>query len=183
MTLMTVRTRLIQGFTDSPFGRLRLVACDEGLVGLYFPEHRRARQHDAHDAEHHPVLDSACRELAEYFAATRARFDTPLAAAPVRAGTEFQHAVWGALLKIPFGETRTYADIARSIGRPSAVRAVGAANAQNPISILVPCHRVIGGSGALTGYAGGVETKRWLLSHEGSPRGATSPPNDARGRS
>jgi methylated-DNA-[protein]-cysteine S-methyltransferase len=182
MTLTTLTTPLIRGFAESPFGRLRLVASDQGLVGLYFPEHRRARQHDARDEEHHPVLDSARRELAEYFAAARARFDTPLAPAPLRAGTEFQHAVWDALRAIPFGETRTYADIARSIGRPSAVRAVGAANALNPISILVPCHRVIGGSGSLTGYAGGIETKRWLLAHEGSPHGSAGAPSEPRER-
>jgi methylated-DNA-[protein]-cysteine S-methyltransferase len=163
---MTASTHLVRGFADSPVGRLQLVVSDQGIVALYFADHRRAREHDAVDREHHPVLDSARRELAEYFAAARTRFDTPLAAAPLRAGTDFQHAVWGALLAIPFGETRTYTDIARSIGRPSAVRAVGAANALNPISILVPCHRVVGASGALTGYAGGVETKRWLLAHE-----------------
>lgn len=174
MALKVVNARLVRGFVDSPVGRLRLVAADEGLVSLYFSEHRRARQHDASDAADHPVLDSARRELAQYFAGARSRFDTPLAAAPVRAGTEFQHAVWRALCAIPFGETRTYAELARSIGRPSAVRAVGAANALNPISIFVPCHRVVGGSGALTGYAGGVETKRWLLAHEGAARAAAS---------
>jgi methylated-DNA-[protein]-cysteine S-methyltransferase len=159
-------TMLVQSFLESPVGRLRLVAADEGLVGIYFPEHRRAPALEAHDAERHPVIDVARRELAEYFAGERARFETPLAPPPIRGGTGFQHAVWDALLSIPFGETCSYGDIAGLIGRPDAVRAVGAANALNPISILVPCHRVVGGTGALTGYAGGIEAKRWLLAHE-----------------
>jgi len=165
---MTPASSFVSTSIDSPVGQLRLVACDHGLVALYFPEHRRARQHDAPEAVTHPVLDVARRELSEYFAGSRLSFDTPLAPAPSRTGTDFQHAVWNALLEIPYGETRTYTEVARIIGRPRAVRAVGAANALNPISILVPCHRVIGGSGSLTGYAGGVETKRWLLALEGA---------------
>lgn len=167
---MTTKAKLVRCFVDSPVGRLRLVAADEGLVGLYFPEHRHGERHarndEATDVASHPVLDSARRELAEYFAAARATFETPLAPASLRGGTAFQLAVWEALLTIPFGETRSYGDVARLIGRPSAVRAVGAANGLNPISIFVPCHRVIGGAGALTGYAGGIEAKRWLLAHE-----------------
>jgi methylated-DNA-[protein]-cysteine S-methyltransferase len=163
---MTTQTNLVRGFLDSPVGRLRLVAADEGLVGVYFPDHRRARNPDAHEVKRHAVLDSARRELGEYFAGHRTHFDTPLAPPSIRGGTDFQVAVWNALVAIPFGETRSYGDIARIIGRPGAVRAVGAANALNPISIIVPCHRVIGGAGALTGYAGGIETKRWLLSRE-----------------
>ena len=170
---MTSAFSFVSTSLDSPVGQLRLVACDHGLVALYFPDHRRARPHLAPEASSHPVLDVASRELAEYFAGSRLRFDTPLAPPPIRAGTPFQHAVWSALLEIPYGETRTYTEVARVIGRPRAVRAVGAANALNPISILVPCHRVIGGSGSLTGYAGGVETKRWLLALEGvSPAAA-----------
>jgi methylated-DNA-[protein]-cysteine S-methyltransferase len=153
---------------DSPLGRLRLVAAEEGLTGLYYPEHRRGRDPDAEDVERHPVLDLARRELAEYFARRRKRFETPLAPVGLRGGTEFQLEVWNALLAIPFGETRAYGEIARAIGRPKAVRAVGAANALNPISIFVPCHRVVGGAGALTGYAGGLEAKRWLLGLEGA---------------
>ena len=158
---------LVRCFVDSPVGRLRLVAADLGLVGLYFPEHRRARHLEARDSEQHAVLVQARRELEEYFSG-RTRFDTPLAPPAVRGGTEFQHAVWSALRAIPLGETRSYGELARSIARPSAVRAVGAANALNPISIFVPCHRVIGGSGSLTGYAGGLDAKRWLLDHERS---------------
>ena len=167
---MTTRTNLVRCFMDSPLGRLRLVAADEGLVCLHFPEQRKARDPKLEDVEHHPVLDSACRELAEYFAGTRSRFETPLAPRSIRRGSDFQHAVWNALLAIPFGETRSYGEIARAVGRPSAVRAVGAANGLNPIAILVPCHRVIGSSGSLTGYAGGIETKRWLLELEAPQR-------------
>jgi methylated-DNA-[protein]-cysteine S-methyltransferase len=145
---------------------LRLLATDDGLVALYYPEHRHGRDPEADTVERHPVLDLARRELAEYFAGERTHFDTLLAPPAIRGGTAFQCAVWDALLAIPYGETRTYADVARFIGRPDAVRAVGAANAQNPISILVPCHRVIGSAGSLTGYAGGIAVKEWLLARE-----------------
>jgi methylated-DNA-[protein]-cysteine S-methyltransferase len=169
---MATSTNLVRCYVDSPVGRLRVVAADDGLVGLYYPEHsnaaRHARNAGAEDAERHPVLDVARRELAEYFAGRRTAFEAPLAPASVRGGTDFQLAVWNALLTIPFGETRSYGEVARLIGRPSAVRAVGAANALNPLSIFVPCHRVIGGAGSLTGYAGGIEAKRWLLEHEGA---------------
>jgi methylated-DNA-[protein]-cysteine S-methyltransferase len=110
------------------------------------------------------VLDRAADQLAEYFAGTRSAFD--LALAP--RGTEFQRSVWHALCAIPAGETRSYGELAHSLGRPLASRAVGAANGANPISIIVPCHRLIGSTGALTGYAGGLGTKRWLLAHERS---------------
>ncbi len=109
-----------------------------------------------------PVLAEAARQLAEYFAGTRRDFDLPLHGG----GTPFQGRVWRALRAIPFGETRTYADIARVLGQPAATRAVGAANGRNPIGIIVPCHRVIGSDGTLTGYAGGLPIKRWLLAHE-----------------
>jgi methylated-DNA-[protein]-cysteine S-methyltransferase len=108
------------------------------------------------------VLALAAAQLAEYFAGARRDFDVPLAPR----GTGFQRLVWGELVKIPYGETRSYGDLARALGRPAASRAVGAANGRNPISILEPCHRVIAGSGALTGYAGGLAAKRWLLEHE-----------------
>jgi len=167
---MTTQTHQFRCFVDSPLGRLRLVASSRGLVGLYFPEHRHARSIEAEEVERHPVLDSARRELAQYFAGQRTHFETPLAPPEERGGTPFQLAVWNALVAIPFGETRSYGDLARSIGRTSAVRAVGAANGLNPISIFVPCHRVIGAAGALTGYAGGIEAKRWLLEHEALQR-------------
>lgn len=114
------------------------------------------------------VLASARRQLDEYFAGTRSVFDLPLA--PV--GTPFQRKVWSELSKIPYGETCSYADIAKRIGRATACRAVGSANGRNPIPIIIPCHRVIGASGKLVGYAGGIDTKQWLLRHE---RAATQP--------
>lgn len=147
---------------ESPLGTLRLVADREALTGLYLPDHKGMPVLDARAASSHPVLERARAELTAYFAGRRATFDLPLA----MAGTPFQREVWAALVAIPFGETRTYADLAKQLGRPRAVRAVGAANGKNPISIVVPCHRVVGASGALTGYAGGVEAKRWLLEHE-----------------
>ena len=148
----------------SPVGTLTLVASDAGLVAILWPDDApgRVRLAAAQEAPDHPVLAAAATQLAEYFAGTRTRFDLPLAPA----GTDFQRAVWRALDAIPYGETRSYADIARAIGRPAASRAVGAANGRNPISIVTPCHRVVGASGALTGFAGGLATKRLLLSLE-----------------
>jgi methylated-DNA-[protein]-cysteine S-methyltransferase len=108
------------------------------------------------------VLALAASQLGEYFAGERIAFDLPLAAE----GTGFQRLVWDALLQIPFGATRSYGELARAIGRPAASRAVGMANSKNPISIIVPCHRVIGANGTLTGYAGGMRVKQWLLDHE-----------------
>ena len=112
------------------------------------------------------VLAEACSQLGEYFAGTRTAFDLPLA--PV--GTEFQQRVWAALQAIPFGETSTYLGIARTLGDANATRAVGAANGRNPIGIVVPCHRIVGADGSLTGYAGGLDRKRWLLRHEDAVR-------------
>jgi methylated-DNA-[protein]-cysteine S-methyltransferase len=109
-----------------------------------------------------PLLQQLRRELDAYFAGALRRFTVPLAPR----GTEFQRAVWAALLTIDFGETCSYADIARAIGRPTATRAVGAANGQNPIAVVIPCHRVIGSDRSLTGYGGGLDRKRWLLAHE-----------------
>jgi methylated-DNA-[protein]-cysteine S-methyltransferase len=108
------------------------------------------------------LLDNVASQLAEYFAGKRREFDLPLGPR----GSGFQERVWRALVAIPFGETRSYGELARAIGRPAASRAVGSANSKNPISIIVPCHRVIGANGTLTGYAGGMAAKRWLLDHE-----------------
>ena len=151
---MTIKMKTI----DSPLGALRLFATDE-LAGVYLPA-----QHVDLDAVVQPskLLDRTARQLDEYFAGRRTEFDLPLGPR----GTGFQQLVWRALLTIPFGDTRSYGEQARTIGRPSASRAVGAANGKNPISIIVPCHRVIAGSGELTGYAGGMDAKRWLLDHE-----------------
>ena len=147
-------------------GPLRLVASEHALVGVYFADHKRPRELTARvldDGTKHDVLDRAARELGEYARGSRTSFTVPLAPE----GTAFQRAVWSALSEIPLGETRSYQELAAAIGRPRAVRAVGAANALNPLSILVPCHRVIGKNGSLSGYAGGMERKAWLLALEG----------------
>jgi methylated-DNA-[protein]-cysteine S-methyltransferase len=148
----------------SPVGALTLVASDTGLIAILWENDRpgRVRLGALEEAPDHPVLVEAERQLGAYFAGERTRFDLPL---DFR-GTDFQKSVWAALLTIPFGETRSYGEIARQIGRPSASRAVGAANGRNPISIVVPCHRVIGTNGALTGFAGGLEAKELLLGIE-----------------
>jgi methylated-DNA-[protein]-cysteine S-methyltransferase len=150
----------------SPVGMLKLVASDAGLVAILWEndDPRRVRLGQMVEDETHPILIEAERQLADYFAGTRRAFDLPL---DFR-GTDFQKSVWAALLAIPFGETRSYADIARAVGRPTAFRAVGAANGRNPISIVAPCHRVIGTSGALTGFAGGLKAKEHLLGLEGA---------------
>ncbi|MDC0672704.1 methylated-DNA--[protein]-cysteine S-methyltransferase [Nannocystis radixulma] len=155
-------TRLVQRILPSPLGPLRLVASDLALVGIYFPEHRPAPAHAGDDVDHHPLLDHAARELDEYFTGRRRQFTVPLDPR----GTAFQRAVWRVLADIRFGEQRSYADLARAIGNPRAVRAVGAANGRNPLSIVLPCHRVVATGGALTGYAGGLPAKKWLLAHE-----------------
>lgn len=149
----------------SPVGPLKLVASNAGLVAILWPDDKPGRVRLGAMAEdpNHPLLVETERQLSAYFAGTLARFDVPL---DFR-GTDFQRSVWQALLTIPFGETRSYAAIARQIGRPAAVRAVGAANGRNPISIIAPCHRVIGSNGALTGFAGGLEAKDYLLRLEG----------------
>ena len=147
---------------DSPLGPLRLLAGHDALVAVLFPAQPSEVGQPAVEVPRHPVLDAAARELSAYFAGVLTRFTTPLGPE----GTPFQREVWRALQEIPCGELRSYADIAAAIGRPSAVRAVGAANGRNPLPIVVPCHRVIGSDGSLTGYAGGMEIKRWLLEHE-----------------
>jgi len=146
----------------SPLGELRLVASADALTGLYFPEHRHAPRLDAAEGRDLPVLIEAATELAQYFRGERREFAAPLAPQ----GSEFQLAVWRELQRIPFGERRTYSEIAVALGRPDACRAIGAAVGRNPLSIVVPCHRVVGSGGSLTGYAGGMDAKRWLLVHE-----------------
>jgi methylated-DNA-[protein]-cysteine S-methyltransferase len=153
----------------SPVGRLTLVASDTGLAAVLWEndDPKRVPLPVTGEDPRHPVLRQAERQLKEYFAGTRTAFDLPLDFH----GTDFQKRVWTALLAIPFGETRSYGEIARALGKPSAMRAVGAANGRNPISIIAPCHRVIGANGTLTGYGGGIERKRWLLAHEGASAG------------
>lgn len=157
---MTLSTKTIA----SPVGELTLVASDKGLVAILWENDSPDRVKLGTTAEYgaHPVLIAAANQLREYFAGTRTRFDLPL---DLR-GTDFQKSVWAELLAIPFGETRSYGEIAVKLGRPTASRAVGAANGRNPISIVAPCHRVIGSTGKLTGFAGGLEAKDYLLNHE-----------------
>ncbi len=147
---------------DTPIGPLLLVGDGEALVYVGLPRHGAAQAAPDDAKPGKSRLRAAARELDEYFAGTRQAFDVPLHPS----GTPFQLEVWGALLAIPYGQTVSYADIARRIRRPRAVRAVGAANGANPLSIFVPCHRVIGSHGDLTGYGGGLPAKRWLLAHE-----------------
>jgi len=145
---------------ESPIGTLRLVARGDQLVALHLP-HGDLPPLDG-VAKRTPILTETAKQLREFFAGERTTFD--LALAPN--GTAFQRIVWQQLLAIPFGRTASYGEVARAIGRPAASRAVGAANGRNPIAIIVPCHRVIGADGTLTGYGGGMPTKRWLLAHE-----------------
>jgi methylated-DNA-[protein]-cysteine S-methyltransferase len=148
----------------SPVGTLTLVASDKGLTAILWEndDPNRVRLGTMVTNDSHPILVEAERQLIDYFAGRRTAFTLPLAFE----GTSFQQEVWAALLTIPFGETRSYGEIAHQIGRPSASRAVGAANGRNPISIIAPCHRVIGANGTLTGFAGGLEAKAWLLEME-----------------
>jgi methylated-DNA-[protein]-cysteine S-methyltransferase len=147
---------------DSPVGELLLVGDDDGLRGLYLPGHRRGPQVAPGWRRDDAALARVRRQLGEYFAGQRTSFDLELAPQ----GTPFQLEVWAALRAIPYGQTRCYGDLAKELRRPGAARAVGAANGRNPISIVVPCHRVIGAAGALTGYAGGVAVKERLLALE-----------------
>jgi methylated-DNA-[protein]-cysteine S-methyltransferase len=149
---------------ESPIGELKLVASDKGLVAILWENDnpRRVRLSEAVRDERHPVLVETERQLSEYFAGRRKAFSLAL---DVR-GTDFQKGVWEALLAIPFGETRSYGQLAKQLGNPRATRAVGAANGRNPVSIVVPCHRVIGSSGKLTGFAGGLDAKAHLLELE-----------------
>ena len=147
-------------YAPTPIGDLLLVANEDGLLRVEFPTKWRTAAPGCPDSG--GPLSSTIGQLAEYFAGSRTQFDIRLALR----GTPFQLEVWRALQQIPYGETRSYADIARSIGRPAATRAVGAANGANPIPIIVPCHRVIGSNGSLTGFGGGIAVKRRLLDLE-----------------
>lgn len=153
----------------SPVGTLTLIASDAGLSAVLWEndDPRRVRVRATSGDPRHPVLVRAGRELCEYFAGERTAFTVPLDVA----GTDFQRRVWRALLDIPFGQTRTYGQLARALGNPAAVRAVGAANGRNPVSIIAPCHRVVGATGHLTGFAGGLAAKAFLLAFE-ARRGA-----------
>jgi methylated-DNA-[protein]-cysteine S-methyltransferase len=155
-------TPKVYSVLDGPLGELLLTSDGESLTGVYLAPHKGGPERtDAwrrDDAALQPVRD----QLSAYFAGDRRDFDLPLALH----GTPFQRKVWEALAAIPFGETVGYAEIARRIGSPGSARAVGAAVGRNPVSIVVPCHRVVGSDGSLTGYGGGLDRKRWLLDHE-----------------
>lgn len=154
----------------TPVGELTLVATDKGLSAILWKNEgaQRVPLKPISLNDQHPILCEAERQLREYFAGERQQFDMPYDTV----GTEFQKKVWQALLTIPFGETRSYLQIAEQIGNPKAVRAVGAANGKNPLSIMAPCHRVIGSNGKLTGFAGGLSVKAFLLELE-SPQKST----------
>ncbi|MDF2419220.1 methylated-DNA--[protein]-cysteine S-methyltransferase [Acinetobacter beijerinckii] len=158
--------QLVYMYMDSPVGALKLVAHDQALVAVMWDneDHKRVRLAELIESPQHPMLHKVKQQLEQYFAGQRQQFDLPLDFQ----GTDFQQQVWQALLTIPYGETRSYKEIALQIGNAKAVRAVGAANGKNPISIIAPCHRVIGASGALVGFAGGLDKKQILLSLEQS---------------
>lgn len=156
--------QLVYMYMESPVGALKLVAHDQALVAVMWDneDHKRVRLAELIENIQHPMLLKVKQQLEQYFAGQRQQFNLPLDFQ----GTDFQQRVWRALLTIPYGETRSYKDIALQIGNQKAVRAVGAANGRNPISIIAPCHRVIGSGGALVGFAGGLDKKQILLSLE-----------------
>ena len=162
---------IVQTAFQSPLGNIIIAATDKGLAGLWFEGQRHSPAQltgalPAWPASHaHPVLKKISTQLKEYFAGKRTQFDVPL---DLSSGTEFQQAVWKVLLAIPQGDTTSYGDVSQRIGNPAAVRAVGAAVGRNPVSIIVPCHRVVGANGSLTGYAGGLDRKTALLKLEGA---------------
>lgn len=156
---------------DSPIGPLTLVALDGALSGLYMDVQRHRPSEETFGAPGDPDTDpfaTAAKQLSAYFAGELTQFDLPL----TLRGTPFQQRVWALLQEIPYGETATYGQLAAELGKPSASRAVGLANGRNPISVIVPCHRVIGSSGDLTGYGGGLDRKRRLLDFERETRAA-----------
>lgn len=155
---------------DSPIGVLTLVASDEGLTHVLFEGEElvdAGLPDDLPEANDDPTLEAAAGQLGEYFAGSRREFDLPLDLH----GTDFQKDAWRALAAVPYGETRSYGEQAEAIGRPGAFRAVGAANGRNPIPVILPCHRILGADGSLTGFAGGLDTKRRLLNLEQAQQG------------
>ena len=166
---MKFDTSIVQTRFESPLGSMIIAATHKGLVGLWFDGQRHLPPELAvaglwPSDPNHPVLRGAREQLSEYFAGKRTAFELPL---DLAYGTAFQQSVWQALLKIPRGGTASYGEVSQRIGKPAAVRAVGAAIGRNPVSIIVPCHRVLGADGSLTGYAGGLERKIALLRLEG----------------
>lgn len=163
-------TTIYYSYLASPLGQLFVQGDGRFVTGLFLPQHKGWQGPDPSWRESGAPFDLVREQLAEYFAGARQQFEVPFKLF----GTPFQQRVWHELTRIPYGRTITYAELARRIGRPSASRAVGNANGRNPISILVPCHRVIGASGKLTGYAGGVDKKEWLLAWEGAATAAAT---------
>ncbi len=156
--LEPVMTEIFLGHFESPIGLIAVGATSEAVTSLHFVEqHRRGPASNQ-------IADEVIAQISEYFLGTRRGFDLPV----VLKGTAFQRLVWQQLLSVPFGKTASYQQIAHAIGKPGAVRAVGGACGRNPISIIVPCHRVVGSDGNLTGYGAGLWRKKWLLTHEGS---------------
>jgi methylated-DNA-[protein]-cysteine S-methyltransferase len=151
---------------ESPVGTLTLTAVDGRLTGLHMDGQRHAPTSSEDWERDDDGLAAAVDQLEAYFAGSRETFDVPLDLQ----GTDFQRRVWAGLLEIPYGETMSYGELARRVARPGASRAVGLANGRNPVAIIVPCHRVIGADGTLTGYGGGLDRKVWLLDHERSGR-------------
>lgn len=169
------------GYAPTPLGRVLVAIADEHLVGLYFDGHERTPALDGVPHVETAALALVRRQLAEYFAGSRDTFELPIRPE----GTSFQRDVWTALVAIPPGTTATYSEIAERIGRPRASRAVGAANGGNPISIVIPCHRLVGAGGGLTGYGWGLQRKEWLIAHErtmAEARAASGSGSDPRGR-
>ena len=158
--------QLVYMYMESPVGALKLVAHDQALVAVMWDneDHKRVRLAELIKNIQHPMLLKVKQQLEQYFAGQRQQFDLPLDFQ----GTDFQQQVWQALLTIPYGETRSYKQIAEQVGSENAMRAVGAANGKNPISIIAPCHRVVGASGKLVGFAGGLDNKAILLKLESS---------------
>jgi methylated-DNA-[protein]-cysteine S-methyltransferase len=160
--ITTKETTVLYTLIASPLGELVATRDEFGITGLYLPTGKNVVRPDDDWTRDDDAFDDLRVQLNEYFAGNRREFDLPLNAR----GTAFQKRVWSALRDIPYGETASYGATATAIGTPTASRAVGLANGQNPISIVVPCHRVVGADGSLTGYGGGIEAKRWLLAHE-----------------
>jgi methylated-DNA-[protein]-cysteine S-methyltransferase len=153
-------------YLDAPIGTLLLAGSGDALTLLGFPSGSMARRHEPGWQQDAGPFRQVCEQLQEYFAGERQAFELPLAPA----GTTFQQQVWSSLQAIPFGETWSYGQLAARIGKPKAARAVGAANGLNPIPVIIPCHRVIGANGKLTGFGGGLDTKRYLLDLESGVR-------------
>ena len=167
MTTTTAASELAIARYESPVGELKLVASERGLRAVLWPLDATADQVDRvrlgkQSRRSTPVLDETERQLDEYFAGTRLAFDLLLDLQ----GTEFQRNVWLSLADVGFGKTRSYGEQAKRLGRPTATRAVASANGKNPLSIVLPCHRIVGANGSLTGFAGGLENKAYLLDHE-----------------